>query len=100
MSRATCPKCGNTDVSWIRNYADYAQYVCLECKQDFYYPPKTIFHQITQSPEVLAEDLVYESGVMWMSTLITDTTFDTYEEAFAATLAILNAPVESEVKDE
>lgn len=59
MSRATCPKCGNTDVSWIRDEADCAQYICLECKQSFCYPPKTLFEHITESPEVLAEKLVY-----------------------------------------
>jgi hypothetical protein len=47
---------------------------------------KTVFDRITASPEVLAEDLVYESGAMWMSTLITDATFDTLEEAIAATV--------------
>ena len=50
----------------------------------------TIFHQITASPEVLAEDLVYSIGKVWASTLIVDTTFDTLEEAITATVAKLN----------
>ena len=61
MSRVVCPKCGNTGVSWIRDDADYAQYICLECKQEFCYPPKTLFDTITTSPEVLAEKLVFTS---------------------------------------
>ena len=63
MSRAICPKCGKTDVSWIRDDADCAQYICLECKQGFCYPPKTVFDHITESIETLAEKLVCMSYI-------------------------------------
>lgn len=65
MSRATCPKCGNTNVSWIRDDADCAQYICLECKQVFCYPPKTLFYHITASPEVLAPCFVEKQPDKW-----------------------------------
>lgn len=97
MSRAICPKCGNTDVSWIRDDADYAQYVCLECKQDFYYPPKPLFDFVTQSPEVLAEEFVEpytrwgDDGhleTLWRSNFreLSGMLFDTKDEAIAATI--------------
>lgn len=91
MSRATCPKCGNTDVSWIRDDADCAQYICLECKQGFCYPPKTVFDKITESVETMAEKMVYAvhyGGLyFWHSTLIYPAfPFKTREEAIAATM--------------
>lgn len=65
---------------------------CLRCNaigraEDF--PRATVFDQITTSPEVLAEDLIYDVGKVWASTLIVDTSFDSYEEAIAATVAKL-----------
>lgn len=54
----------------------------------------------SMSNRELAEDMVYEIGSMWASTLIVDTTFETYEEAISATLAWLNAPAESEVDND
>jgi hypothetical protein len=94
MSIAICPKCGNTDVSWVRDDADFAQYICLECKQVFCYPPKTLFARITASPEVLAEKLVYRTIEIavnrvtyscWKST-ITEEAYRTKAEAIAATV--------------
>lgn len=76
MSRVTCPKCGNIDVSWIRDDADCAQYICLECKQGFCYPPKTVFDHITESMETLANSVVmpiiveYSGDVLWVSPLL------------------------------
>jgi hypothetical protein len=88
MSRAICPKCGNTDVSWIRDDADYAQYICLECKQGFYYPPKTVFDLITASPEVLAPLLVWQDydWCVFRSAVINGGEFNYKEEAIAATV--------------
>ena len=97
MSRAICPKCGNTDVSWIRDDADCAQYICLDCKHSFCYPPKTLFNHITASEEVLAEEFVEpysrwgEDGhleTLWRSNFreLSGMLFDTREEAFAATV--------------
>ena len=95
MSTATCPKCGNTAVSWIRDDADCAQYICLECKQEFCYPPKTLFKHLMTSPEVLAQHLVYAvhyGGLyFWHSTLIYPSfPFETKEAAIAATIEKLN----------
>ena len=61
------------------------------------FSPKSVFDSITQSPEVLAEKLVYRyvyysmggtATYYWMSTLF-DKTWDTKAEAIAATLAKL-----------
>lgn len=53
----------------------------------------TLFDQITASPEVLAEKLVYWRTDMgnhpWCSMLFTDQSFRTEKEAFAATVARL-----------
>ena len=96
MSSATCPKCGNTDVSWIRDEADCAQYMCRECKRGFCYPPETLFDKITASPDALAEKLVYEDFGGWWSVLFDDgRSWDSREAAITATLAELN-----EVADE
>lgn len=68
-------------------------YYCPHCEENLNATDDvrdyTVFDQITASPEVLAEDMVYEIGAMWASTLIVDTTFDSYEEAVAATVAKL-----------
>lgn len=98
MSRATCPKCGNTDVSWIRDDADYAHYICLECKQCFCYPPKTVFNMITASLEKLSDKLVYQfiaydsHGLFvscWRSTLTGDREYLSKSEAISATVTKL-----------
>ena len=107
MSRAICPKCGNTDVRWIRDDADCAQYICLECNQGFCYPPKTLFASITASQEALAEEFVEpytrwgEDGhieTLWRSNFreLSGMLFDTKEEAIAATLHELNQPSKKE----
>ena len=64
-----------------------------------YIKPPTLFREITASPEVLAEKLVYKridshyctsgSVVCWTST-ITDWEYDTKEKAISATLKKLN----------
>lgn len=94
MSRAICPKCGNSDVSWIRDDADCAQYICFECKQSFCYPPKTVFARITASPEVLAPEFVemmYDRVACEdrYYSMLTGEFYNSYEEAIAATLARL-----------
>lgn len=90
MSRAICPKCGKTDVSWIRDDADCAQYICLECKQGFCYPPKTVFDHITQSEGLLANELVYYlPEIDKYTSEIIAVFYKDRDEAFAATLAEL-----------
>ena len=66
-----------------------------------HYLPKTVFHRITASPEVLAEKLVYSfacydrMGVYWRSTIVKDDVdWSTKEEAIAATLAKLKEVME------
>jgi hypothetical protein len=53
---------------------------------------KTMFHHITQSQEVLAENLVYryDGNGTWRSFLLYGYEFLTKEEAYAATVAKLN----------
>ena len=95
MSRVICPKCGNIDVSWIRDDADYAHYICLECKQGFCYPPKNLFDRITSSPEALAEKFIEKQQDQWDDddyayySYLTKEWYATYEKAYAATLAKL-----------
>ena len=50
--------------------------------------------------QAMAECCVYEVGNMFVSTLIADKTFETYEDAVDATESYLNAPAEREVKSE
>ena len=93
MSRAVCPKCGNTDVSWIRYDADYAHYICLECKQEFCYPPKTLFDSIKRSPETLARALCGNVRVGCFSgyySMLTGMYYPDMEKAVAATIEKLN----------
>lgn len=82
-----CPKCGSIRVVKLPS-GDVN--ICLACESFLNTingkASRTVFDRITASPEVLAEDMVYEIGAMWASTLIVDTTFETYEEAIAATV--------------
>lgn len=85
--------CTTTAGEWCRKHKD-----------------RILFDKITTSLRVLAKKLVYFDssvcdddgiGYPWCSTLIDDGGhFETEAKAVTATLAILNAPVESEVKDE
>ena len=65
MSKINCPQCEGRDVS-ITLYTPPDRDVASCCKcgytslaEDF--PEQSLFDRITQSPEVLAEYLVYES---------------------------------------
>lgn len=95
MSRVICPKCGNTDVSWIRDDEDCAQYICPECRQGFCYPPKTLFERITASTEALAPEFVemmYDrvAGDYRYYSMLTGEFYNNREEAIAATIEKLN----------
>ena len=83
MSKNKCGDC--------RNYMSCESATCVSdtACDGFKSDKKTLFDKITASPEVLAEDMVYSVGKVWASTLIVDTTFDSYEEAIAATVAKL-----------
>lgn len=94
-----CSWCGgkvNAGFAWDGYYCPH----CNENLTDKDVLPMTVFEQITDSPEVLAEVLVY--SVMldycyeeWYSTLFPDKDFCTKAEAITATVAKLK-----EVKDE
>lgn len=89
-----CPYCGSDKFVklWFDSESDYSEGSCSLCGEGgtaYDFMDRSLFGAITESPEVLAEDLVYSYGAMWESTIIVDTTFDTYEEAYAATVAKL-----------
>ena len=98
MNKRTCKDCrnrfsdeGTCPVRWGVSDTDDA----TNCDA---FEPITVFHRITTSPEVLAEELVYKtidssyctSGrvVRWTSTL-SDWEYDSKAEAIAATVAKL-----------
>lgn len=87
-SKYACPKCKNPN----HNKLDKNLYSCQECGYEW--SMQTLFDQLTASPEVLAEKLVYAvhyGGLyFWHSTLIYPAfPFETKEEAIAATVAML-----------
>lgn len=66
--------------------------ICKTCV----FPKQTIFHRITESPEVLAETFVYceeperfAECASWRSVLLGNISFATREQAIAATVAKL-----------
>lgn len=90
-----CPKCGSIRI--VEN-SSWNVSICLACESFLNTidgkSKLTVFDRITQSPEVLAEKLVY--SVMldycyeeWYSTLFPDKDFGTKAEAIAATAAKL-----------
>jgi hypothetical protein len=89
-----CPKCGSSNVH-------LALCVCFDCRHQWKnkYKPrkKTVFHKITQSPEVLAEKFVYylRYGNCYASSIISDV-FKSREEALAATVEKLKEVCDAE----
>jgi hypothetical protein len=92
-----CPKCGSDNFKVVSKYVDGGiGCKCNDCGELFML--LTLFANITASPEVLADKLVYcikdffycTSGkvVRWTST-ISDWDYDTKAEAIAATVAKL-----------
>ena len=101
MSNLVCPECGSTNIMTERRVNGY--HVCLEC-HNFWSngvkPTLTVFQQITQSPEVLAEYCVYECGdiygdgyPVWYSS-VTKIYYAEKAEAIAATVARLKEVAE------
>lgn len=96
-----CPECGSDRIMTERRPDGY--HICRNCC--FYWrneeaPKQTVFEQITQSKETLAEKLVYAVSYHWemefryTSNLIPGhKRFDTKAEAIAATLMRLNEVV-------
>jgi hypothetical protein len=79
--------CLNCKIFWDKEYG------CDECRFEHKDHP-SLFYQITQSPEVLAEKLVYQifdvdGYEWWTSTLCNYTQWELKAEAIAATVAKL-----------
>ena len=97
MSNLTCPECGSSNISTERRPDGFHH--CIDCRHHWKIgasqPKPSLFDRITQSPEVLAERLVYSVALdycyeEWYSTLFPDKDFSTKSEAIAATVAKLN----------
>lgn len=106
-----CPKCGSIRI--IKASEDVS--ICLACESLLNTinskSKPTLFNRITQSPEVLAENLVYskeekircvgtdhryEYHMTYGSVLLPGITFEEYGEAFIKTLDKLNEVVDAE----
>jgi hypothetical protein len=101
MSNKTCGECRYFEPDDISAYCEVVKIICDDkapaCKA--FEPKPTVFQQITESPEVLAEKLVYcvfnawgESH--WKSTVIGEKKFPTLTKAIAATVAKLKEVAE------
>lgn len=109
MSKIKCPQCGDRDVS-ITPYTPPDRDVasCYKCGYTSLaenFPRQDLFDRLTASPEVLADKLVYQRNCKmihqndkstmeywtysWKSSVITGQSFETKEEAIAATVAKL-----------
>ena len=112
MSNLVCPGCRSTNIMTERRPNGY--HICIDC-HNFWSngikPKQTVFKKITQSPETLAEKLVYrekwtitsehpEKGkeYEYWSTPFIDDLYPTREEAIAATVAKLNEVAECHLK--
>lgn len=89
-----CKSCGNVTVADAGYYAGSSFYQCETCGRrgmSDIFPKATVFHQITASPAVLAEKLVYSfriiggCQVMYSSSII-DNCYKQKKRAIAATL--------------
>jgi hypothetical protein len=115
-----CPKCGDNHATQLMVWMDWCYILkCEKCGQQYMFPTevqKTVFDQITASPEVLVEKLVYSTHIkrkkplydwkrrqiankwflcgVWKSS-VTDETYSTKAEATAATLAKLKELVDN-----
>ena len=94
MSNRICGRCKSSVVVPWNNVKDF--YKCMNCSAMGYtekFPEKTVFDQITQSPEVLAEKLVYHGVTSWddefYASTICNEIYKTRAEAIAATVAML-----------
>lgn len=82
-----CPDCGSLNVEEVFDNESYCKDCHLHCATADL-EDASVFDQITQSPEVLAESLVFWEGG-WTSRFIKFTTTNR-EEAIAATVEELN----------
>lgn len=103
-----CPKCGCHSIAMLTvfRYDGRNMYRCEYCGHDWLFPPLevTVFQQITQSEEALADKLVYEirridpvfgdTYYWWCSAIISAKTWAKREEALAETVKKLKEVVE------
>jgi transcription initiation factor TFIIIB Brf1 subunit/transcription initiation factor TFIIB len=83
-----CPDCGSLNVEEVFDGESYCKDCFLHCATDDL-EDASVFDRITQSPEVLAEALVYDIEWDWYSTIICNKGFSSQREAIAATVARL-----------
>ena len=91
MSKLVCENCKSNSVEYEDYCGGTSYYRCKTCGRlgdKTHFTPMTVFHQITASPEVLAEKLVYryDGNGTWRSFLLYGYEFLTKEEAIAATV--------------
>ncbi|MBQ7404166.1 MAG: hypothetical protein IJW05_12105 [Lentisphaeria bacterium] len=92
-----CPRCKNLNSSIPKiEYHGEKILSCVICGQtsrESRFLEATVFHQITQSPEVLAKFLVFHNrihkGRTKYHSAIVGGEFDSYQDAIAATVAKL-----------
>lgn len=106
MSNRICGKCGSHKVVDAGSYAGSSFLKCETCGQLGMlgkFPEMTVFHKITDSPEVLAECLVYahwfpdSEKPVFKSTVLVGV-WETSAEAIVATLKRLNSLI-NDVKE-
>ena len=97
-----CTLCGSTDVVPCgNNLFGEPMLMCNNCKEPGVvakFEDCTVFQQITQSPETLAEKLVYHGVTSWddefYASTICNEIYKTRAEAIAATVAMLKEVAE------
>ena len=102
MSNLICQECGSSNIQTERRPDGFHH--CIDCRHRWKIgasqPKPTVFHRITASPEVLAENLVYmrivswDDEINWYSVILKSYCFRTKAEAIAATVARLKEVVE------
>ena len=97
VKNRVCDRCKSSFIIPHANLRDY--YQCQNCNrigraEDF--PKATLFERITESPEALAEESVYQNYIgLWCSPFI-QWGKDTKAEAIAATVAKLKEVADAE----
>jgi hypothetical protein len=98
MSNLVCKNCKSTVVEYEDYCGGTSYYRCKTCGQwgdKDKFTQQTVFHRITQSPEVLAEKLTYwqydpeQSRCGWTNNIIVGELYKNYHEAITATVARL-----------
>jgi hypothetical protein len=83
-----CPDCGSLNVEEVFDGESYCKDCFLHCATDDL-EDASVFDRITQSPEVLAEALVFVLAPGLFTSHIIDTVHESWQDAYAATVARL-----------